>query len=60
MQQLFYTVDEAAPILRVSRSHLYTAVKAGEVRSVKIGRRILIPKSVVEEMAGLNGGVSFQ
>ncbi len=39
------TVDEAAELLRLSRSSTYEAIHERVIPSVRIGRRILIPKS---------------
>lgn len=37
------TVDEYAAFVGVSRSTAYLAVNAGEVTSIRVGRRVLIP-----------------
>lgn len=37
------TVEEAASLLGIGRSAAYAAVKAKEIPSVKVGRRVLIP-----------------
>jgi len=42
-QATVLTVDEAAAILRIGRSAAYAAVKAGEIPSIKVGRRLLVP-----------------
>jgi excisionase family DNA binding protein len=44
------TVKEAAAILRVGRNQLYQAVARGEVRAVRIGRTIRIPKTVLLDL----------
>ena len=46
------TVDEAAVELRISRSSAYDAVKTGEIPSIRIGRRILVPRAKLEQMLG--------
>lgn len=43
-ESLVVTVEEAAGILGVGRNTAYMAVKLGTLPSVKVGRRILIPK----------------
>ena len=42
------TVLEAAAYLRVSRTALFALISSGEIRSVKAGRRRLVP---MEELA---------
>ena len=44
------TVEEAGRILGLSRGSMYKAVQAGSVPSLRIGRRILIPRKAVEQM----------
>lgn len=38
-----YTVDEALTLLSISRTRVYKAISSGELPSVKVGRRRLIP-----------------
>ena len=47
------TVDETAVILRLSRQSAYEGVRTGAIPSVKIGRRILVPRARL--MAMLEG-----
>ena len=42
-----FTVEEAAELLRISRGSAYEAVRAGQIPSVHIGRRILIPRQLL-------------
>jgi excisionase family DNA binding protein len=44
------TVKEVAVILRVGRNQLYRAVARGEVRAVRIGRTIRIPKTALLDL----------
>lgn len=44
------TVEEAGHLLRLGKAACYEALRTGRIPSVKIGRRILIPKVVVEEL----------
>ena len=46
------TVEEAAKILGVSRGSAYVAVREGEIPSVRIGGRIVIPRAALERMLG--------
>ena len=47
--RLLCTTTEAAELLGISRTHVYRLMKANELRSVKIGARRLIPRSVLVE-----------
>ena len=44
------TVNEAAVYLRISRSLAFTAVRDGTLPSVRIGRRILVPRRQLEAL----------
>ena len=46
--RLVYTVEEAATLLGISRSFAYEAVQNGRIPSMRIGRRILVPKAALE------------
>ena len=45
-----FTVDEVAKILRIGRISAYQAIERGDVPSIRIGRRILIPRAALEQM----------
>lgn len=44
------TVEEAAAMLGVSRGLAYESVKRGDIPSLKIGKRIVIPRPALERM----------
>ena len=44
------TVDEAAAILRLSRTSAFEGVRRGEIPHIRVGRRILIPRRQLERM----------
>ena len=46
------TVIEAARLLGISRGLAYEAVRLGQIPSVRVGRRILIPRAQLERMLG--------
>jgi excisionase family DNA binding protein len=46
---VLYDVDEAAEALRLSRSVLYELIRSGQLRTVKQGRRRLVPVSALAE-----------
>ena len=49
-ERLTMTVEEAAQALGVSRSLAYDAVRTGQIPSIKIGRRVLVPRSQLADM----------
>ena len=48
-------VDETAPRLRSDRNAVYALVRSGELRHVRIGRKILIPESALIEFMERGG-----
>jgi len=44
------TVEEAAAVLRISRQSAYQAARSGELPTVRIGRRMLVPRAALERM----------
>jgi excisionase family DNA binding protein len=55
-RRLTLTVEEAAETLGISRAFAYESVRRGDIPSIRIGRRILVPKVALERM--LDGDVS--
>lgn len=49
-KRLTLTVEEAAEILGLSRAFAYEAVRRGEIPSIRIGRRILVPRAALERL----------
>lgn len=52
MNRLTYSVTEASKILGVSRGLLYTQIRQGEIRAIKLGRKVVITHAVLEEILG--------
>jgi excisionase family DNA binding protein len=46
------TVHEVAKILRIGRISAYQAIERGDVPSIRIGRRILVPRLALEQLLG--------
>jgi excisionase family DNA binding protein len=44
------TVREVAQLLRISRSFAYELVARGELESVRLGRRVLVPTTSVHQL----------
>lgn len=51
-----HRVSEAAEALRISRSVVYELIRSGQLRTVKVGRRRLVPVDAVTEYAAMLGG----
>ncbi len=43
-------VQEAASFLGIGRNTAYEAIRRGEIPSVRIGRRILVPKMALQRL----------
>ena len=48
------TLEETAKILRVARNSAYAAAARGEIPTIRIGRKILVPVAQLEKMLGAN------
>jgi excisionase family DNA binding protein len=46
------TVPEAAEELGISRNSAYDAIKAGELQAIRIGKRLLVPRAVLDRLLG--------
>jgi excisionase family DNA binding protein len=49
-ERLTLTVEEAAQTLGISRAFAYEAVRRREIPSIRIGRRVLVPRAALERM----------
>ena len=49
MDITLFTIDEAAAQLRVSRWSVYNLIRSGQLRTIKIGRRRLVPIDALTE-----------
>ena len=54
-QSLVLTVLEAAKLLRLSRGSAYEGIRLGQIPSIRVGRRILIPRAALLRL--LDGGI---
>ena len=44
------TLNEVASLLRISRGSAYEAAKRGEIPTIRIGRRLLVPDNALEKL----------
>jgi excisionase family DNA binding protein len=49
-ERLTLTVPEVASRLGLSRNGAYEAVAAGQIPAIRIGRRVLVPRTALERM----------
>ena len=49
-EQLVYDVPELSKVLLISESHTYKVLRQGLVPSIRLGRRILIPKVALDKI----------
>lgn len=50
------TVTEAAQVLGISRNSAYAAARAGDIPTLRLGARILVPTARLRAVLGLEGG----
>ncbi len=48
--QVVLSVEQARRLLGISRNLTYEGVKAGQIPSIRIGRRILIPRAALKRL----------
>jgi excisionase family DNA binding protein len=53
MKKLTVTIEEAATALGIGRNSAYAAARTGEIHTIKVGKRVLVPISSLQQM--LNG-----
>ena len=53
-----YTVEETAILLKIGRNSAYEGVRTGEIPSLRIGRRYLVPHAALFRMLENTAGAS--
>ena len=51
-QRRTVAIDEAAKILGITRNHAYRAAKCGDLPTIRIGKRLLVPVTALRRMLG--------
>ncbi len=66
VEKLVVTVDQAAKALGISRGLAYEMARQGRIPAIRLGRRLLVPRSALERMlaeadvgAGENDGADL-
>jgi excisionase family DNA binding protein len=49
------TVEQAAQLLGISRGLAYQAAREGEIPTIRLGRRVLVPRARLLELVGASG-----
>ena len=49
-EKLTLTVPEAARLIGISRMTAYSAVREGTIPSIRIGRRVLVPRAALDRL----------
>jgi excisionase family DNA binding protein len=52
LERLTYDIPEAGRLLGVGRNQAYEAAKRGEIPTIKIGNRLLVPKAALRRLLG--------
>lgn len=47
-ERMTLTIEEAAALLGISRALAYELVKRGELPSLRLGRRVVVPRKALE------------
>ena len=51
---LVYTVTQTASLLGISRTHAYELIARGDLKHVRLGRRIVVPRNTLELLLGID------
>jgi excisionase family DNA binding protein len=49
-ERLTYTVDEVARLLGLSRNSAYQRAADGQIPTIRMGRRLLVPKAALDRL----------
>ncbi len=49
-RRLVFSVEETAVLLGISRAFAYELVARGEIPSLRLGRRIVVPRLAIDEL----------
>lgn len=57
-QQPTVTVEEAGTLLGISRGSAYEAARSGDLPTIRIGRRLMVPTAALRKMLALDTEVA--
>lgn len=49
-ERLTYKIEEAGRLLGIGRNQAYEAARRGDFPTIKIGKRLLVPKAALDRM----------
>jgi excisionase family DNA binding protein len=52
-ERLTYTVEEAGRLLGICRNSAYQRAAAGEIPTIRLGRRLLVPKAALDRLLAM-------
>jgi excisionase family DNA binding protein len=52
MKKLTFTVPEVGNILGIGRNLAYDSIRRNEIRAVRIGKRLVVPRSEIQRLLG--------
>ena len=58
VDRLTYTIPEAAQAIGIGKSTLYGLINNGELRTIRLGKRVLIPRDSILELLGMAAAAS--
>jgi excisionase family DNA binding protein len=50
MKKLTVTIEEVATALGIGRNSAYAAARTGEIHTIKVGKRVLVPLASLQKM----------
>ncbi len=54
MEKRTYSIPEVAKVLGIGRTAAYEAARTGEIPTIRIGKRILVPDAALERLLAGN------
>ena len=48
-ERITLTIAEAGALLGISRAHTYELARVGELPSIKLGKRVVVPRRALEQ-----------
>ena len=49
-EKMAYSASEAAEAVGISERHIRNLINSGQIRTVRLGRRVLIPREALHEL----------